>query len=210
MQVDIIPKTFAELQNEATPQAVEGGNMEAVAWSIYDTATYTSAATTALTFFNTTRANPQLSNLAPAGQFPNPQFFRVQSATLDVMELPGASAVQAAVLDTWQILFGTGVAGIGAPVFMFVLANKQYGPFPLSMCHGTGGPQGFGYTGAVAAGVEWAVNSFPDGGFKFGNSILIPPQQAFQVTAAWDGPVTLTANINLRFALHGTLYRRIL
>jgi len=206
--MEIIARTFAELQSEATPQAVEGGNMEAVAWSLYDTATYTSTVTTALTFYNNTRATPQLSNLAPAGQLPNPQYFRVQSATVDVMVPPLNG--QTAVRDVWRILFGSGTAGEGAPAFLFVLANKQYGPFPLSMCHGTGGPTGFGYSTNMAVGQEWAVNSFPDGGFKFGNSILIPPQQAFQVTVSWDAAQTLAANINLRFGLHGTLYRRIL
>lgn len=207
MQTEIIPRTAAELQSESTPQSVPGGNMEAVAWTIYDTATYTSAATTALTFFTTTRGTNQLSNLSPAGQFPSPQYFRVFSASLDIIVPPASTT---AVRDVWRILFGTGAAGSGAPSWTFVLANKQYGPFPVSMLHGTGGPQGFGYATTAATDNEWANNSFPDGGFGFGNSILIPPQQAFQVALAWDAAVTLAANINLRVSLHGTLYRRIL
>lgn len=212
MQVDIIPKTFDQLQSEATPKSVEGGNMEAVAWTIYDTLTYTSAVTTQATFFTNTRPTPQLSNLSPAGQFPNPQFFRVYSASLDIGVAPldiGAAA-PTAIRDVWRILFGSGTAGEGMPSWTFTIANKTYGAFPVSMLHGTGGPQGFGFTTAAAAGAEWANNSFPDGGYSFANSILIPPQQAFQVSMAWDAAQTLVADINLRLSLHGTLYRRIL
>lgn len=207
MQQDIIAKTFDELQNEATPKQVQGGNMEAVAWTAYDTATYTSAATTNLTFFTTTRGTPQLSNLSPAGQFPNPQFFRLQSASLDIMVEPANA--QTVWRDVYRILFGQLVTD-GAPSWTFTLANKTYGPFPVSMLHGTGGPTGFGYSTAAAVGAEYANNSFPDGGFSFGNSILIPPQQAFQVTTTWDTAVTLAGNVRLRLSLHGTLYRRIL
>jgi len=212
MQVEIIPKTFAQLQDEATPKSVEGGNMEAVAWTVYDTATYTSAATTQLTFFTNTRATPQLSNLAPAGQFPNPQFFRLFSVSLDVMvpQLNIGAAVPTAIRDIWRMLFGSGTAGEGAPSWTFTLANKTYGAFPVSMLHGTGGPVGFGFTTAAATGSEYGNNSYPDGGFSFANSILIPPQQAFQVQLNWDAAQTLLANVNLRVSLHGTLYRRIL
>lgn len=209
MQTEIIPRTFDALQNEATPRSVDGGNMEAVAWDIYDTATYVDATTTSLTFFTTTRNSPRLSNLSPAGQFPNPQFFRIYSASLDIMVPPGAAGTQAVVYqDMWRILFGSGTQG--APTFLFTLANKQYGPFPLSRLHGTGGPTGQGYSTGTTVGEVYANNSYPDGGYCFANSILIPPQQAFSVTLEWDGPQDLAADVRLRTTLHGTLYRRIL
>lgn len=209
MQIEVIPKTFDQLQNESTPKSVPGGNMEAVAWDVFDTATYVSGTTTSLTFFTTTRTSPRLSNLSPAGQFPNPQFFRLYSMSLDVMVAPTAAGTQATVFeDMHKLLYGD---SNGAPTFLFTLANKQYGPFPLSRMHATGGPQGFGYSTGTTVGEAYANNSYPDGGYIFANSILIPPQQAFSVTLEWDSAQTLGGgDTRLRPVLHGTLYRRIL
>lgn len=196
----------AELEAQSSPQAVAGGQAE-VSWHcIYDTATYVSTATTQLQFFNTARANQQLTNFGGRGQFPEPQFFKPYALMVDPIIVPAATAFT----NMHFLLFGTGVAGVGAPTINLEYANKNYGPWPLSLAHGTGGPTGMSDTTTAVAANEMSLNSYPDGGIWLGgNSVVFAPNQQFSVTIEWDGALTLAANCNIRVALAGVWYRRV-
>jgi hypothetical protein len=201
----IKPRTRAQLEKLSSPQAVAGGQSEVVYHTIYDTATYTSAATTEIQFFNTARANQQLTNFGGRGQFPEPQFFIPHTIMVDPVIVPAATAFT----DMHFLLFGTGVAGVGSPIISLEYANKTYGPWPLSLAHGTGGPTGMSDTTTAVAANEMALNSYPDGGIWLGDSVCFAPNQQFSVNISWAGAVTLGANCNIRVSMAGEWYRRV-
>lgn len=202
----IKPMSRRALEAISTPQSVHGGQAE-VSWhTIYDTATYTSAATTRIQFFNAARANEQLTNFGGRGAFAEPQFFRPYCLMVDPIIVPAATAFT----DMHFLLFGTGVAGVGSPTINLEYANKNYGPWPLSMAHGTGGPVGMSDTTTAVAANEMALNSYPDGGIWLGgDTVAFAPLQQFSIEIVWDGAVTLGANCNIRVAMAGVWYRRV-
>lgn len=204
MRFPVRGRTLAQLSDMAQPQAVPGGNSEALAWTLFDTVTYTSAATTQLTFFTTARANTQLSNLQGTG-LPTPQYFEVYYFNFDVLALTGNSTPMS---DTWELTHGTGTAGVGqgAPTWQFVLADKITGPFPLYSLHGLGGIQGF----TTQTTTEYANNGNGQGTFAVDGAIVIPPNQTFSVVLTWPAAVTLSANRDVVVSMTGVLHRRIL
>ena len=195
-----------QLEGLSSPQSVAGGQAEVSYHVIYDTATYASAATTQMQFFNTARANQQLTNFGGRGAFPEPQFFRPYALMVDPIIVPAATAFQ----DMHFLLFGTGVAGVGSPTINLEYANKNYGPWPLTLGHGTGGPTGMSDTTTAVAANEMALNSYPDGGIWLGgNTVVFAPNQQFAITIEWAGAVTLAANVNIRVSMAGVWYRRV-
>lgn len=186
----------------AEPTVVAGGNSEALAWTFFDTATYTSAATTQLTFFTTTRANSRLSNLNGRG-LPTPQYFEIYYFNLDLLSPAGNNTP---IEDQWDVSVGTGVAGIGSPTWSFILADKLTGPFPLRTLHSLGGVQGF----TTQTTTEWGNNGNGQGTFASDGAIVIPPNQTFQMILDWPVAVTISANRDLVVSMTGVLHRRIL
>lgn len=196
----------AQLKRLSRPQSTQGGENQGIAWSYFDTATYVSAATTQLTFFTTARATRQLSNLDTPGSLAEPKYFKIFAFQLDPLVAAGAATV---MRDMGRILTGTGTAGQGGPTFQFNLADKIYGPWPLTLLHSTGGPLGNGYSTVAATTDAYANNSHPDGGYWQDGAICIPPSQDFSATITWPAAVTLAADIDIRVVMSGTLYRAI-
>lgn len=208
-KVPVNAKTLATLKSQSEPQPVAGGQSEAQAWVLYDTATYVDATTTSLVFFTTTRANRRLSNLSPAGTLPEPQFFEIFYFAVDILLAPLADAPETLWVDAWNLLFG---GTSGAPTLTFNLADKAWGPWPLSIFHGTGGVTGFGYSADTTALTESAYqsNSLPDGGLCIDGAITIPPQQSFNVTLDWSSALDLQADTEIRVSMVGVLHRLVL
>lgn len=202
MRFPVRARTLSQLSEMAEPTSVSGGNSEALAWTFFDTAQYTSGTTTQLTFFTTTRANSQLSNLNGRG-LPTPQYFEVYFFNFDILGLAGnASPIE----DSWEIQHGTGVAGVGAPTWSFTLADKIMGPFPLYTLHGLGGVVGF----TTQTTTEFANIGNGQGTFAVDGAVVIPPNQTFQMVLTWPAAVTLAANRDLVVSMTGVLHRRIL
>ncbi len=202
MRFPVRARTLRDLSEMAEPTSVSGGNSEALAWTFYDTATFTSAATTQLTFFTTTRATPQLSNLTGRG-LPTPQYFEIYYFSCDLLSPAGNTA---ALADTWAVFNGTGTAGQGGPTWAFVLADKTTGPFPLNTLHALGGLQGF----TTQTTTEYGQSGNGQGTFAADGAIVIPPNQTFQIQLTWPAAVTLAANRDIRVSMTGVLHRRIL
>lgn len=202
MKFPVRSRTLEKLAQMAEPSAVPGGQSEALAWTFYDTATYVSAATAQLTFFTTTRANQQLSNLNGRG-LPTPQYFEVFSFNLDVLSPAGNTTP---LENTWELLNGTGTAAQGGPTWQFILADKNVGPFPLRAMHGLGDLRGF----TTQATTEWAQNGDGSGGFWCDGAIVIPPNQTFSIVLTWPAPVTLSGDLALVASMTGVLHRRVL
>lgn len=202
MKFPVRARSLRKLAEMAEPTKVSGGQSEALAWCFFDTAVYTSGATTQMTFFTTTRANQQLSNLNGRG-LPTPQYFEIFSFNLDVLTPAGNTTP---IEDTWEILNGTGVAAQGAPTWQFILADKNIGPFPLRTMQGLGGLRGF----TTQTTTEWAQNGDGQGGAWADGAIVIPPNQTFSIVLTWPAAVTLSADRALVASMSGVLHRRIL
>lgn len=205
----VIARSHEDLDSLANPPAGRGVS-EAVPWMWYDTETYTDNVTTQINFFTTTKI-PALSNMSLAGQFPGSEYFECYFVGLDVLVAPVAVRITAWA-DVWKLIFGSGATGTGTPTWNFILSNKEYGPFPLSTLHGTGGLHGAGGYGTTTADsiAEHATNSIPDGGFPVSGSIIIPPGSGFRIRVQWPVAVDITASRDLRINLLGTHHRKVL
>lgn len=198
-------RTLAQLRQMSEPSPQPGGVSEAVPWVFYDTLEYVDNTTTNLTFFQAAPANRNVSNLSPPGSLPEPQYFEVYGFMLDFLEAASTTTQWA---DVSQLLWGP--TGNGGPIFTFTLADKAYGPWPLTVLHGTGGITGFGLGPAAAAVEEYANNSIPDGGFYTDGAIVIPPSQNFSAAIQWQAAEDISANFTIRLSMAGVLHRRVL
>jgi len=111
------------------------GEKEIIGAMLWDTQTYTSGTTTALTFFNAVRANLSLGNMQQAGALPAPEAFLVRSFRFYVKQQPrvvaraASGSVQTGAIDNVAQLVNTGV-------WTFTVASKVYAIVPLWKDHG--------------------------------------------------------------------------
>lgn len=185
---------------------------EVVPWALYDTQTIANAAAGPFTFFTALNTDKTLCNMEGPGQLTDPQYFVVHYVAADLLQIPTATALAnepnqgAANIEN--------ILKTVRATFTFNMSNKRYGPFPLTMCHSTGGTTGFGYGyGTAANGTSAAVvnNGNPgSGGFPFCGSLIIPPKVGFDITVGLSAAATLSASLNLRITMVGALYRRVL
>lgn len=204
-------KTMAQLARQANPQAVAGGQSEALPWILYDTQPVTTGVTVQLTFFGATVADRTLSNMPAGGQLPDPQFFEVYYFGFDVLQPVTSTAT--GVTGAWDNVQNLVMDQAQRPTWEFTISDKRIGPFPLSFCHTSGGVTGFGFNEAAAGTVksEYANNAIPDGGFCAAGAITIPPKVSFDVVVNYAAaPVIIGGPIQCRFWMAGTLHRRVL
>lgn len=208
MRIPIRGYTFEELEGQATPAALPGGNLEAYHQPYYDTQTYPAAGIGELTYFQDVSNDRSLSNMEAQGQFPDPKFFRLFGIMCDIL-LPNA-------VDAWDDMVN--LISIGRPMLSLTISDKLYGPIPLQMCHTSGGIQGFG-THAAATTVaattidvvtQYANNGIQDGGFSHDGAILIPPKIGFNINVRWGNAQAVANDTLIRVLLDGVIYRRIL
>lgn len=195
-----------QLRRNATPQA--SGDLEAIPWELYDTQTYTSAATTRLVFYNTAPATPNVGNMDAAGQLTAPNWFSIACFGFDILNDVSTSASTVGGMDdVAKLMF------VGQPVWTLTISGKKYGPFRLSAIHGTGFAQGQ-LAGTTAAGgsTQYAANGpAGDGGWYWDHAVIIPPNVGFSVEVVWAAAQTLDfGNTPLTFHMFGTLFRRVL
>ena len=194
----------AQIAQAATPPS--GRSQEAIWHTVFDTQTYTSAATTGLTFFQNTNNDKTLSNMEAAAQFPSPQSFQIHNITLDIITAAGVStaATNAGSLDdAWRLLLG------GRPTFTLTISSKAYGPYPATFLHASGGPMGsLGTAIATPGSLQLGVNA-QTGGWNYCGRIIIPEQVSFSLSLAWSAAQTLTGNALIRVAMSGVLNRRV-
>lgn len=199
-------KPNAVVAAAATPPS--GNSPEAIWHCAYDTQTYTDNATVSLNFFSAVQADKTLSNMESAGQFPAPQYFQIHQICCDLLPAAGVStAAGGAVgnLDDFALLLFN-----GRPTWTLTISNKNYGPYPLTTLHGTGGPTGFGYgTFTAEESLQYAKN---DGspGWNYNGSLIIPMQTSFSFAVNFAAAQQLTADVRIRISMFGVLNRRVL
>ncbi len=188
---------------------LSGASPEAIWWQFYDTQSYVSGTTTTLTFFQVTNTDPTITNMQAAGQFPDPQWLTIYDITLDVLSRPSRVAAAGAtgeLDDVAQLLKS------GRGIWVLTISDKRYGPYSLTLLHGTGGPVGnfFGQSTSADVSYQWANNTLGPG-FNYQGSLIIPPKTNWNVELRWGAALTLAGgDTNLRVSLHGILSRRVL
>lgn len=205
----VVPRTYGELNASAYPTMAR--QPEATPYWYFDTQPYPAAGTVApIVFFSGVQADPTLGNWPVAGQLPDPQTFQVFQVTLDIFP-QAAPFVNAAAADNLGTMNNLGLLTlVGRPVITLRLSQKDYGQFPMSLLHATGGPNGqIQSTTAAAGSMQWAVNGPFDGGMKLGGAFEIPPLTDFRVTIQYGLAVTPTVAYFLRLTLGGALYRAV-
>jgi len=203
MQARIRNRGFAAANAAAIPSS--GRSPEAIWHCAYDTQTYVDPTTTTLDFFTTVNNDKTLSNMEAAGQFPSPQVFQLYNITCDVWTALGVSTDTAAAgnaNDAFLLLF------TGRPSWLFTLQNKNYGRYPLSTLHASGGPEGF-VSSTVATSSQQFGRNMPHGGWSYNGCITIPAQTSFQFNIIWAAAQNLTANWLIRIGLFGQLDRAV-
>lgn len=172
--------------------------LEVIQDVIYDTLTYTSAATTELIFFAESIATVtrDVTNMTVAGMLPNPESFLIQAPRLYFKWVPtrssGAASITGSIASDIALLTNTGIV-------TFVFGTKRYGPFPLWMLSAGGGPaMVLSATDTTTAGAtQQALTAYSQLGgplFAFFPHLMLSPLQAFSASMTWPaGAVTLGA-----------------
>lgn len=203
----IVALSRAAVQAKATPPS---GNAQEVIWhQCYDTQTYTSAATVRMVFFAAAQADTTLSNLPSAGMFPSPQSLQIYDICMDVLSIVpvSTSATQTGVLNDMALLF---LGSTQRPIWTLEISDKKYGPYSLTVLHGTGGPSGFGFSSDGAEIIQYARNE-PGSGWTYNGAVIIPEQSNFKLTVDYSTFATLSgATCLFRASLFGVLNRRVL
>lgn len=211
--VNIRGLSFAQWAGQAT--APSGLSPECIWDQRYDTQAYVSAATTLLNFFQTTNVDPTITNMQAAGQFPDPQFFGIHDICCDFV--PGGAAggnasyvstVNAA--NTGQLSSIGLLMFVGRPIWTLSISDKNYGPYSLTVLHGTGAVQGyFVGTGVALDHVEYGHNTVASG-WNYCGSLIIPPKVNFLYSVRWAAAQTLVGgNMNIRLSQFGVMARRV-
>lgn len=202
------PNEFAKYQ------VLYPGAKEVLGWPWYDTQTYVSGATTALTQWFNTRNTPDLSNMVTAYQLPAENGFLARSISLFVKQRPrvvtplAAGGYATGALDNIAQLVNTGV-------FTLTIGAKPYMQLPLWRITAAGGPSGVMALSAGPAStgtsIDYAQNGIPDtrAGYTLTKPLFIPPLLNFSATITWPAAVTLTENLPLCMLLDGDLVRPV-
>lgn len=209
--------TNDQLNNVVTP--IAPGQPEGIAWTWFDTQTYTSGTTTQLDFFQAIQADKVLGNMQAQGQFPNPMFFQLYHLMV-YFDVAPASTTQAdggvnvtpvtgAINDVRALLNGS---------LLLNIAQKDYYQSKIGMC-----PAGYGPNGSISvanaltnpeqAVASYATNGIPDIRNRncFWGLLVIPPTQNFFVRMNWTAALTLVnGNTSIVTALDGYIFRRVL
>lgn len=194
----------------ATPPS--GNSAEAIWYQLYDTQLFTSGTTVAQQFFLSPGVDPTLSNMTQAGTLPSPQTLQIYDITLDVLSLTpvsisGAGTVEGVLDDLARLIF----ASLQRPTWTLTISQKAYGPYSLTVLHGTGGPTGwFAGTFAATTSMQYARND-PSPGWNYYGRVSILQQMQFSLSLNWAAtPAALTGNVNNRVSMFGVLNRRVL
>ncbi len=202
---------------------VQSGNMQGVKHIYYDTTTYTSASTTSLEFFNTTRSSNSLNlytNFTQDGKITPSEAFIVTGISIafgnPIWVHASTSARTSAILDGestygtyWLLLFHGNLE--------FHMAYKQYGAFPLWRMGGGGGIYG-GASEAVATTAttttmdqitSWANHGVPSTSDIYEIVYAIPGGVNFYAKMNWGSAQTLIADTLIKLMLDGWLMRPV-
>jgi len=190
------------------------GQIESIGWKLWDTQTYTSGTTTALTNFFNVRATQDLSNMEVAFQLPAPKAFLVRAIRFFVKQRP-QTVSPAAASGNATGAFDNIAQLINTAVMTFTIGNKTYDLEPL-WCLTAGGGAAGSMAIAVSAGggsnfIDYAQNgiSDPRAVNTLSKPLFISPQINFNARIDWAAAVTLTVSPAVCLLLDGDLLRPV-
>lgn len=199
-------KAASRAQLRAKSTAPSGASPEAIWHMFYDTQEYVTAVTTRLTFFQVTNVDRTITNMPSAGQLPDPQWLSIYNITCDFLTQNSSNA--AGILGELNDI--ALLMKVGRAIWTLHLSDKAYGPYPLTVLHGTGGPSGNVDAGTLAVGIQQA-NNMPTPGWNYNGSLIIPPKTNFDIEVQWAAAQATTATpIKIRLGIMGILSRRVL
>lgn len=206
---------------EAYPREYEayntqyGGQIESIGWKLWDTQTYTSGTTTALTNFFNVRATQDLSNMEVAFQLPAPKAFLVRAIRFFVKQRPQV-ITPAAASGNATGAFDNIAQLINTAVMTFTIGNKTYDLEPMWCLTAGGGAAGsMAMAGGTAANafnyIDYAQNgiSDPRAVNTLSKPLFIAPQINFNARIDWAAAVTLTVSPAITLLLDGDLLRPV-
>jgi len=190
---------------------------EVIGWVLYDTQTYTSGATTRLTFFNSVPVNTSLGNMETAGQLAPPKAFLVRAISAYFKVRPEAAVIDTDALPTvltgcvYNLLQLTEYG-----VLQLEIGNKIYSEYPLWACCSGGGVTGVLSTiiHPTSEGdglIDYGTLGEPDARnlLTLPKPLFIAPGINFQVVLTWPTALTLTRDIDICVALDGEMIRPV-
>lgn len=194
----------AALNRSANPQSP--GGPEAIWHQLYDTQTYVDNTTTELNFFQAPNVDRTLTNITAGGQLPDPQYLSIYHIAIDFLTQNTVAAAASVVgeLNDLKLLMM-----VGRPVWTLSISDKSYGPYSLSVLHGTGAPVGGVDAGTAAEIHQWGSNAL-NVGWNYCGTLIIPPKVNFNLNVRWAAAQNLTGNVLIRASLFGILSRRVL
>lgn len=188
-----------------------GGQIESIGWKWWDTQTYTSGTTTALTNFFNVRATPDLSNMEVAFQLAAPKAFLVRAIRFFIKTRPQAATIlgggntQTGVFDNVAQLINTGVMSL-------TIGNKTYDLEPLWCLTAGGGAVGSMIGASTTSQIDYAQNGIADPRAvnTLSKPLFIGPQINFNARIDWAAALTLQGgNVALTLLLDGDLLRPV-
>jgi len=188
-----------------------GGQIESIGWKLWDTQTYVSGTTTALTNFFNVRATPDLSNMEVAFQLPAPKAFLIRAIRFFVKQRPNAATLgtggQASpgAFDNIAQLINTGVMTL-------TIGNKTYDLEPLWCLTAGGGAAGSLAVASTTISMDYAQNGIADPRAvnTLSKPLFIGPQINFNARIDWAAALTLSlGNTTLCLLLDGDMLRPV-
>lgn len=203
----VIPRTWQEVSRDLQPRSPEG-----IPHWLYDTQTYTDNSSTELTFFAATSTDRSLTNLESGGTLPEPNTLYLHNIFIDYLSstapyVSTAAGGVAGFIDDFGQLHMNGRGRV-----VLTIADKRYGPWPITAFQGLGAVNGFGWgTFTAEESLQYGHNALGVGSGRgvIGGAIIIPPKVGFSVVITWPAALNLTGDARLRVTLHGALYRKV-
>lgn len=195
---------------DALSKPLLAGQPEQFPHWLYDSQLFTFGAgnTTDLFFFQAVNADKTVGNVPNQAMLPSGEYFWPQYAMFDpFFNIEAAQATSAGLYDEINRLVHT-----THPMWTLTIKSKVYGPWPLSICHGSGGAVGGGLAGiAGPLWVQTGQNGIADGGAPIKGIPIIPPMTTFVVQVHWNATIAVivAATVLCRFTFAGPYFRAV-
>jgi len=202
LKFPVRPFNFGEMAALASPASAS--QPEAIPFTYYDTQDFVTN-WTRVSFFANPQNDPTLGNIEQGGTLPIDTYFQIYSINLDwLVSSVVTAATPTQVNDLLQILNGS------RAILQLTIAQKQYGPWPLSFVHSSGGIRAtLSQSEAALAGIfNYGTNYDADGGLWLDGAIILSPRQSFTMTISGVA-AALTATRQGRLSMTGVKYRQV-
>lgn len=189
--------------------------LEVIGGMLYDTVSYTSAATTVLTFYNAVRASLDLGNMEVPSMLTNNKGFLIRAIRINFRIAP-RSVARAATTNVTTGPIDDCVQLLNTGVFTLTIGQKDYAEFPLWMLPAGGGIYGQagldGDTADPGLTISWVTNGEPavNNVYSLSQPLFISPMINFVARINWPAALTLAnGNTFVQVLFDGDLMRPV-